>query len=121
MSGMLSVEAVLRCKNWNYSDWGGMYHELPSMQTTLRVRDRTVIVTAHAETCCVEPAGLQDEIDAVVAAYSSGRSFVRASGTEDIVRIYAEAATHQECVALSMQVRRLVHQYADGMGDQPIS
>lgn len=40
-----------------------------------------------------EPEGLQAKIDAEVAKYKGGRSFVRASGTEDAVRVYAEAET----------------------------
>ena len=36
------------------------------------------------------PEGLQTAIDARVAQVTNGRSFVRASGTEDVVRVYAE-------------------------------
>ena len=36
------------------------------------------------------PEGLQAAIDARVAEVTNGRSFVRASGTEDVVRVYAE-------------------------------
>ena len=36
---------------------------------------------------------MKDAIDAIVKDHASGRSFVRPSGTEDVVRVYAEAAT----------------------------
>ena len=43
------------------------------------------------------PAGLQDKIDAIVAKFpSTSRSFVRPSGTEDVVRVYAETPDKQE-------------------------
>ena len=42
---------------------------------------------------CTAPAGLQAAIDVIVAETPQGRSFVRPSGTEDVVRVYAEAAT----------------------------
>ena len=51
------------------------------------------------QTYCVQraqvtaPEGLQAAIDAIVAKFPQARSFVRPSGTEDVVRVYAEAAT----------------------------
>ena len=47
----------------------------------------------NAERTCIAPAGLQEAIDVAVAKVECGRSFVRASGTEDVVRVYAEAST----------------------------
>lgn len=58
-----------------------------------KVADRRVIDTADAERRVVSPAGLQEAIDTLVNNYSWARSFVRPSGTEDVVRVYAEADT----------------------------
>ena len=55
--------------------------------------DRTAIQTTDAERQCTRPVGLQDVINSLVANYQTARSFVRPSGTEDVVRVYAEAAT----------------------------
>lgn len=55
--------------------------------------DRRVIDTADAERRAVSPAGLQESIDTLVQKYGQARSFVRPSGTEDVVRVYAEAET----------------------------
>jgi len=38
-----------------------------------------------------EPAELQQFIDSVVAKFPGSRSFVRPSGTEDVLRLYVEA------------------------------
>lgn len=59
----------------------------------LKVSDRRVIDTTDAERRAVSPAGLQDAIDGLVKNYRNARSFVRPSGTEDVVRVYAEADT----------------------------
>jgi phosphoacetylglucosamine mutase len=48
-------------------------------------------VPGSAEQKLATPAGLQRRIDQEVAKYGSGRCFVRASGTEDAVRVYGEA------------------------------
>lgn len=58
-----------------------------------KVSDRRVIDTTDAERRVVSPAGLQEAIDALVNKFSQARSFVRPSGTEDVVRVYAEADT----------------------------
>lgn len=92
ISDMFLVEVILQANGWDVKDWYDTYADLPNLQKKISVADRNVITTADAERICVTPAGLQEEIDKVVAKYPRGRSFVRASGTEDIVRVYAEAA-----------------------------
>lgn len=52
-----------------------------------------MIDTTDAERRAVTPAGLQEAIDNLVKKYRQARSFVRPSGTEDVVRVYAEADT----------------------------
>ncbi|CAO2634119.1 Phosphoacetylglucosamine mutase [Lemmus lemmus] len=56
-----------------------------------QVADRSVISTTDAERQAVTPPGLQEAIDDLVKKYKFARAFVRPSGTEDIVRVYAEA------------------------------
>uniref|UniRef100_A0A8C8H3N3 Phosphoacetylglucosamine mutase n=1 Tax=Oncorhynchus tshawytscha TaxID=74940 RepID=A0A8C8H3N3_ONCTS len=58
-----------------------------------QVADRRVIDTTDAERRTVSPAGLQEAIDSLVNKHRQARSFVRPSGTEDVVRVYAEADT----------------------------
>ena len=70
--------------------------------------DRTAVTTADAERRVVTPAGLQERIDELVANYQDGRSFVRPSGTEDVVRVYAEAATRDAADQLSEKVCQVV-------------
>lgn len=74
------------------------------------------IVTTDAETRVAQPAGLQAAIDAAVAGAPAGRSFVRPSGTEDVVRVYAEAESQQAADDLAAAVARLVHAQAGGVG-----
>lgn len=64
-------------------------------------QDRSVIKTTDAERICSEPEGLQSRIEELVAKYPNGRSFARPSGTEDIVRVYAEAETREVSIYVS--------------------
>lgn len=97
ISDMFLVEVILQANGWDVKDWYEMYVDLPNLQKKISVVDRNVITTADAERICVTPAGLQDEIDKAVAKYPRGRSFVRPSGTEDVVRVYTEAARKEVC------------------------
>jgi phosphoacetylglucosamine mutase len=49
----------------------------------------------------------------------SGRCFVRPSGTEDVVRIYAEADTRENVDQLSAKAEGIVHALCGGIGDPP--
>eukprot|EP00753_Platysulcus_tardus_P020926 PLAT8472.1.p1 GENE.PLAT8472.1~~PLAT8472.1.p1 ORF type:complete len:552 (-),score=215.64 PLAT8472.1:106-1761(-) len=119
LSDALFVEAMLTRRGWTLSDWDDIYDDLPSRQGKLRVADRSVVVTVEDETATVAPAELQPAIDAVVAEYERGRAFVRPSGTEDVVRVYAEATTQEAADELALRVARAAHEHAGGVGDAP--
>ncbi|KAF5292435.1 hypothetical protein FQA39_LY13982 [Lamprigera yunnana] len=114
ISDMLLVETILHDKGWNIEDWEQTYTDLPNKLLKVTVQDRNVITTKDAERQCVNPIGLQDQIDALVKKYNRGRSFVRSSGTEDIVRVYAEAATKEESNKLAAEVAQQVYELAGG-------
>jgi phosphoacetylglucosamine mutase len=44
----------------------------------------------------------------------------RPSGTEDIVRVYAEADTQANADKLALQVASAVHKLAEGIGSPPV-
>lgn len=119
ISGILLVESALRRRAWGLAEWAALYADLPSRQLKVRVADRGAIQTTNAETHVAQPAGLQQLINAAVAGVPSGRSFVRPSGTEDVVRVYAEAETQEAADALARAVALLVHQHAGGVGPAP--
>ena len=103
LSDVLLVDAILHLTGSSVTDWQSLYKELPSQQSKVAVPDRHVIVTNATETRVVQPSGLQEAIDGAVTQYLSGRAFVRPSGTEDVVRVYAEAAEGVEGLASAVQ------------------
>lgn len=97
--------------------------EVVDARTQVVVPDRTKITTTDAERRVVQPAGLQDRINALVSSVPrgmvmhrlqaccdplTGRAFVRPSGTEDIVRVYAEATTQAAADELAARVAEAV-------------
>ncbi|SGZ49236.1 CIC11C00000003109 [Sungouiella intermedia] len=108
ISDLLVVLIVLNYLKLTPAKWDAEYTDLPNKLVKVIVPDRTVFKTTNAERSLVEPRGLQSQIDALVAKYPQGRSFVRASGTEDAVRVYAEADTKEHAQSLSEEVSKLL-------------
>lgn len=108
ISDLLLVEAVLALRKLSLPQWEAAYTELPSMQLKVPVPDRSLFVTTNADQTLVRPEGLQEEIDRLVAGAPKARAFVRPSGTEDIVRVYAEAATGADAERLAQQIKSLI-------------
>ncbi|KAG9048890.1 Phosphoacetylglucosamine Mutase [Tulasnella sp. UAMH 9824] len=114
LSDLLLVEVVLASKGYTAAQWNSSYSDLPNRLVKVLVPDRSLYKTTDAERKLTEPIGLQEKIDALVAQYEAGRSFVRASGTEDAVRVYAEAGTREAADELAFKVAGLVYDEAGG-------
>ena len=111
LSGLLLVEAAMLVKGWTIADWQKLYTELPSRQVKVTVPDRTKIKTVYDETRVTEPAALQSRIDVIVEQSGfRARAFVRPSGTEDVVRVYAEAENDAVAASLAEKICRAVRE-----------
>ncbi|CAH2249233.1 phosphoacetylglucosamine mutase [Pelobates cultripes] len=119
ISDMLVIEAILSLKGLTVQKWDEIYTDLPNRQLKVKVADRKVIETTDAERRTVRPPGLQEKIDNLVNKYNLSRAFVRPSGTEDVVRVYAEADTQDNADALAHEVSLAVFHLAGGVGDVP--
>lgn len=110
LSDMLLVEAILAHKGWTPKEWLGTYTDLPSRLVRVEVKDRSIFKAYDAERKLESPAGLQTKIESLQSRYNKGRSFARASGTEDAVRVYAEAASRSEADDLATRVANAVRE-----------
>nr|AJG44540.1 N-phosphoacetylglucosamine mutase [Cnaphalocrocis medinalis] len=119
ISDLFLVETVLRARGHGVRQWMEAYTDLPCRQLKVTVQDRNAISTTDAERRCTAPEGLQSKIDELVAAYTSGRAFVRPSGTEDVVRVYSEADTQEAADKLAAEVAQAVFDLAGGVGERP--
>lgn len=108
MSDLLLVEAILCEEEMSFPSWDSLYFELPSRQLKVKVSDRSIFKTTQADTKLISPPHLQPQIDSLVAQTFKGRAFVRPSGTEDVVRIYAEAETREQCDQLANEITKLL-------------
>ncbi|KAM4865723.1 phosphoacetylglucosamine mutase [Thomomys bottae] len=119
ISDMLVIEAILAVKGLTVQQWDSLYSDLPNRQLKVKVADRTVICTTDAERRAVTPPGLQEAISQLVRKYRLARAFVRPSGTEDVVRVYAEADSQENADSLAHEVSLAVFELAGGIGERP--
>ncbi|KZT30572.1 phosphoacetylglucosamine mutase [Neolentinus lepideus HHB14362 ss-1] len=117
LSDMLLVEVVLAHKSYSAEEWDSLYSDKPNRLVKVVVRDRNIFKTEDAERRLVSPPGLQAKIEELVRRYNGGRSFVRPSGTEDVVRVYAEATVKAQADELAFRVAGLVY---DETGGDPV-
>ena len=119
LADALLVEAILCVTKTSIEGWDAIYADLPSRQLKQKVKSREALKPNANETRLLSPTNLQDAIDALAAKAPNGRAFVRPSGTEDVVRIYAEARTRADADALATACARAVYDLAGGLGDKP--
>jgi len=123
----LFVEAVLTIKGWGVTEWNDMYVEKASRQSKVEVNYRRVVVPKADEMSLKSLADsgtqisedLQAKINEEIDKVTNGRAFARPSGTEDVVRVYAEAATAEEADNLAQATALAIFEIAAGKGDKP--
>jgi phosphoacetylglucosamine mutase len=111
ISDLLLVEVILAHKKWGCDQWLSTYQDLPNRLVRVEVKDRGIFKATDAERKLSSPSGIQEEINDLVGKYKAGRSFARASGTEDAVRVYAEASSRAEADDLATKVAAVVKKY----------
>ena len=111
LSDMLMVEVILAHKAWTLKEWSNTYNDLPNRLVRVEVGNKDLFRAVDAERRLSHPPGAQEQIDEAVKKYTRGRSFARASGTENACRVYAEAATRIEADELANKVATIVHNY----------
>jgi phosphoacetylglucosamine mutase len=115
-SDLLLVEAILRHLNWSEHEWNELYTDLPQRQLKTKVADRSIFKITKDERRCLEPIGLQSEIDVLCEHFGRfSRSFVRPSQTENIVRVYAESDTQVKADQLATQIEQLVQRFCSDL------
>ena len=103
LSDLFAVLAILQNLEISPQEWVKLYTDYPSRQLKIKVPDRRAVKCSPDETRVIDPPHLQAKIDEIVKA-SGGRAFVRPSGTEDVLRIYAESKTQGDADKLAETV-----------------
>ena len=117
ISDLFMVLFLMQYLNCSHEDWYELYTECPSTLIKVVVKDRYAFKTVNAEQTLTHPEGIQAKMDQLMATMG-GRSFVRPSGTENVVRVYAEHDNKEKCMELGNRVAGIVFD-ACGLGEKP--
>lgn len=120
IADLLLILGILSCEDITFDSWIRMYDERCSYNMVVRVSDKNVITTEQYDCVVKTPVTLRKAV--LDAMRSDGcRAFVRPSGTEDVVRVYAEAPCGWEGKAKEMAttISRAVYDFCNGVGERP--
>jgi len=118
VANFVFTQAVLWVKGWDHSRWAEMYSEYPSVQLKVVVEDKNAVQTVDFDRRVAAPEGVQTGIEELVASTPGGhRAFIRVSGTENMIRVYAEGVTEGSAHNLAVAVARLIHEKCKGVGE----
>jgi phosphoacetylglucosamine mutase len=111
LSVVVCAEKCLKMLNFKISDVYNLYENIPSVNMKKVVKDKEIYKTNEDDSRLIQPLEIQSQIDLIVQEYMQdyGRCFVRASGTEDIVRVYAEAKTPEIAQKISDRVFEILY------------
>ncbi|KAI6224385.1 Phosphoacetylglucosamine mutase [Aphelenchoides fujianensis] len=112
IADLLAVEQLLFFYDWSAEMWlEKTFTPAPTVQLKIPVENRSFYRTHdEKETELVEPPGIQACIDKIVRKYKQARAFVRPSGTENVLRVYAEAETQADAKRLAEELKGLFSQ-----------
>lgn len=115
IANFLVIEA-LSSEN-TYNEILNLYEKLPTRLLSVTIGDKRKLEMI-SDIDFNEPKELREKIKIFCSKYK-GRSFIRPSGTEDIVRVFAEASKREDCDALCINVAQAVYDICDGIGYHP--
>ncbi|KAJ1425282.1 hypothetical protein B484DRAFT_397966 [Ochromonadaceae sp. CCMP2298] len=109
LSDLLFCMGALQVLGLDLHSWHALYADLPSRQVKVVVPDKGAFHCSEDETSLIRPKGMQKALKAAMGTVPQGRCFVRPSGTEDVVRIYAEAGTQAGADRLAQMAEEIIH------------
>lgn len=111
---MLAVESALKLMNYSLKDFIGLYEPLLFNYAKVKVKDKNNFVCTETEMKLIKPIEVQEYIDNLCSTEENKseliRCFVRPSGTEDILRVYAEGKSKQKIDEILKTVEQFVLQ-----------
>jgi phosphoacetylglucosamine mutase len=111
LSSLIATESALKVLDFSIEDVYLMYKELPSLNTKISVKDKSIFKCNDNETKLIQPENLQISIDQLVSKFNQARAFIRPSGTEDVVRIYTEAENIDDAKLITQKLVEELKQY----------
>lgn len=116
VADLLLVLGIMARRELSFRDWVGLYSERATANGIVRVQDKSVVQTEDFDRAVVAPSALRAAISRVSGG--SVRAFVRPSGTEDVVRVFAEAEDENTANETLRLVSQAVYDTCGGVGER---
>lgn len=120
VANLFAVLGILTLEEMTFDDWLSLYDEKCSCNKVVRVADKTVIATSDFDRKVEKPIALKEAIENITSD-DGCRAFIRPSGTEDVVRVYAEAPAGHEKKAseMALKISCAIYDLCNGTGERP--
>ena len=79
----------------DYQSAMGLYTDLKSKTSKIQVKRKENLQVTEIEDKVVEPKGLQNAIEGILKELNGKKAFLRASGTENVLRLHVEAENRE--------------------------
>ena len=106
---LLGVLYMLNNLGINHEDWFSFFKPYPSILSKQKVQDKNLFESSRDELTLFEPRDLQDYIDELCV--NKHRAFVRASGTENVVRIYVEGQDDKKVQEIHKNISTFIEKH----------
>lgn len=94
-----------------------LYEEFPTRDLVVWVQDKSSL-SVDLQNEVISPEGMQEKINELLGKYR-GKGFVRASGTENCIRVHVEARRQSTADELCVNIGQVVYDMCGGIGDYP--
>ena len=81
-----------------------MYHDLESLTSKIAVKAKENLKVNDIEDKVILPEGLQSDIEKIIEKNKGKKAFLRASGTENVLRLHVEAETKEQVQAITAEI-----------------
>ena len=95
ITNFLLVEIAMKYLKMDYQSAMGLYTDLKSKTSKIQVKRKENLQVTEIEDKVVEPKGLQNAIEGILKELNGKKAFLRASGTENVLRLHVEAENRE--------------------------
>jgi len=104
IAGLFCVLYCLTIQNINCKVWHNFFTKKKSILYKKKVKDKNLFITNNIGDRLIEPIELQNKLDYINLKYIC-KSFIRPSGTEDLIRIYIEG---NNCEMIKKEIDKMI-------------
>lgn len=96
ITNFLLIEIALQYLKKTYTNTLELYVDLKYKTSKIAVKNKGNLKVTEIEDKVVEPADIQPAIESILEKHKGKKAFLRASGTENVLRLHVQADTAEQ-------------------------